>query len=133
MENIFILASRKKFRFSSSKGELSVEQLWDLPLVSKTGFDLDTIAKTVSRELKGMEEESFVETRSNPRRGDLEAMMEVVKTVIATKQADNRTATEKAARDSLRSKLREAIETKKDRQLGEMSIEELEAQLAALS
>jgi hypothetical protein len=131
-DNMFLIASRHKFRFPSSKGDLTVEQLWDLPLISKTGVDLNTIAKSVSRELKGMEEESFVEVRSNPRRGDLEVMLEIVKTVISTKQADNKAATDRAAKESLRSRLRDAIDAKKDQQLGEMSIEELQAQLDAI-
>ncbi len=130
--NVFFIASRRKLRFPSTKGDLMVEQLWDLPLVSKSGTDLNTIAQAVSRELKGMEEESFVEVRPNPRRGDLEVMLEIVKAVITTKQAENKAATEQAAKESLRNRLRDAIEAKEEQQLGEMSIGDLKAQLAAL-
>lgn len=132
MDNLFLTATRKKYRFESSRGELTVEQLWDMPLASRNGFDLDTVAKAVNRELKGMEEDSFVERRSNPRRNDLENMLELIKTVIAVKQDDNKKKTEAQARETLKIKLREKIEAKKDQQLGDMSIEELEAQLAAI-
>lgn len=130
--NVFLIASRRKFRFPSSKGELMVEQLWDLPLVSKTGFDLNTVAKTINRELKNMEEDSFVEVSTNSRQKDLETMLDIIKTVISIKQSDTKAATDRAAKESLRHKLREVIEAKKDQQLGELSIAELEAQLAAL-
>ncbi|MFW9602789.1 MAG: hypothetical protein ACMV1B_10780, partial [Prevotella sp.] len=60
--NLFEIATREKFRFASIKGELSVEQLWDVSLTSKTGFDLDTIARTVNQESKETDTESFVQT-----------------------------------------------------------------------
>jgi hypothetical protein len=50
--NIFEQATRRAIRFESAKGDLSVEQLWDLPLQSRNQFDLDTVAKTVNRQLK---------------------------------------------------------------------------------
>jgi len=133
MDNLFITASRRKFRFASERGDLTVEQLWDLPLTAKSGFDLNNVARGVNNELKGLAEESFVETSTNPRRKTLEQMLEIVKTVIATKQAESKAATDAAAKAALRAKLAEAIERKKDEKLGSASIEELEAQLAALS
>ena len=66
MDNLFMQATREKFRFESSKGDLSVEQLWDLPLTSRTGFDLDTVAKAVNADLKASNEESFVNASNNP-------------------------------------------------------------------
>lgn len=133
MNDLFITASRRKFRFASERGDLTVEQLWDMPLTARSGFDLNNVARGVNNELKGLAEESFVETSTNPRRKTLEQMLEIVKTVIATKQAEAKAATETAAKSALRAKLAETIERKKDEKLGSASIEELEAQLAALS
>ncbi len=53
--NIFENASKTKVRFETSKGEVSVEELWDLSLTS-----LDSIAKVISKELKEASEESFI-------------------------------------------------------------------------
>ena len=78
------------------KGQLTTEQLWDLPLQARSSLDLNTVAVEVNRELKGLAEESFVETRSNPRRGELEIMLEIVKFVIAAEllnQMTNMTTT----------------------------------------
>ena len=41
--DIFKQAAKAKLRFPSSKGELRVEDLWDLPLTSKTGPSLDSL------------------------------------------------------------------------------------------
>lgn len=133
MTDLFVIASRKKFRFASERGDLTVEQLWDLPLTSKNGFNLNTIAIAINSELKGLAEESFVETSSNPRRRELEQMLEIAKFIIATKQDETKAASERLARQAMRNKLQEAIEAKEDQALVGSSIEELKAQLAALS
>lgn len=130
--NLFITASRKKFRFASERGDLTVENLWDLPLTSKNGFNLNAVAITVNAELKSLAEESFVETSTNPRRKDLENMLEIVKYVIAVKQDEAKAATERVAKQELKRKLREAIEAKEGEALQSASLEDLKAQLAAL-
>jgi len=130
--NLFITASRKKFRFASERGDLTVENLWDLPLTSKNGFNLNAVAIGVNAELKGLAEESFVETSTNPRRKDLENMLEIVKYVIAVKQDEAKAATERVAKQELKRKLREAIEAKEGEALQSASLEDLKAQLAAL-
>lgn len=131
--NLFLLASRKKLRFPSDRGDLTVEQLWDIPLTSRSGFSVNNIAITVNNELKSIEEESFVETSSNPRRDDLKAMLEILKTVISIRQSEAKARTEAVERAAMREQLLEAIETKKREGLANSSLEELEAKLAALS
>lgn len=130
--NLFITASRKKFRFASERGDLTVENLWDLPLTSKNGFNLNAVAIGVNAELKGLAEESFVETSTNPRRKDLENMLDLIKYVIAVKQDEAKAATERVAKQELKRKLREAIEAKEGEALQSASLEDLKAQLAAL-
>lgn len=133
ISEVFIKATRKKFRFPSDKGELTVEQLWELPLTSRNGFNLNSIAIGVNTELRSLTEESFVEVDPNPRRSQLRDMLEIVKYVIATRQAEAKAANEKVAKAALRENLREALAAKKTEQLNSLSVEELEAQLAALA
>ena len=130
--NLFITASRKKFRFSSERGDLTVENLWDLPLTSKNGFNLNAVAIGVNAELKGLAEESFVETSTNPRRKDLENMLDLIKYVISVKQEEAKAVTERVAKQELKRKLREAIEAKEGEALQSASLDDLKAQLAAL-
>lgn len=130
--NLFEIATREKFRFASIKGELSVEQLWDVPLTSKTGFDLDTIARTVNQELKETDTESFVQTTVSSKRELLQQKLDVVKHIIAYK-IDKFTAQQRAAEKAAeKQKLLQILESKQNAQLQEMSIEEIQARLQAL-
>jgi len=130
--NLFLLASRKKFRFPSEKGELTVEQLWDIPLTSRSGFSVNNIAIEVNRELKSLEEESFVETSKNPRRDTLRAMLELLKIVISVRQEEAQKASAAAERATKRQKIMEAIEAKEKENLESVSLDDLKLQLAAL-
>jgi hypothetical protein len=129
---IFVTASRKKFRFASERGELTTENLWDLPLTSKNGFNLNSVAIAVHTELKSLSEESFVEVSTNPRRKELEDMLEIVKYVISVKQNEAQLATERVAKQELKRKLQGAIEAKEGEALSGASLDDLKAQLAAL-
>lgn len=123
--NLFYIASRNKFRFPSSKGDLTLEQLWETPLTSRNGYSVNDIAIAVNSELKSLEEESFVETSSNPRRTELRQMLDLLKTVIAIRQQENAEATEAARKASFRKQIMETIEAKEKDQLSSMSIAEL--------
>lgn len=132
MSDLFERATRAKFRFTSPRGNLDTEQLWDLPLQSKSFFDLDTIAKGLNQALKAASEESFVTPTSNPARGELTAKLDVVKAVIAYKIAENerrRTAANKASEKQF---LLELLDKKRGDALGELSVDEIQKRLDAL-
>ena len=132
MDNLFLQATREKFRFESSKGDLSVEQLWDLPLTSRTGFDLDTVAKAVNSDLKGANEESFVNTTNNPAVSRLQNKLEVVKAIIEIKLAEAEAAKKRAEKAAERQRLMGVLHSKKDQELQGLSVEEIEKRLAQL-
>ena len=130
---MFEKASRMKLRFSSSKGELTVEQLWDLPLQSKTGFDLDTLARAINRELRTLEDDSFVDTpRSNPRKIQLELSLEIVKRIIDVKQTENRQALNAADQRERRKRLEEVLHIRTQQELLSKSPAEIQAMLDAM-
>lgn len=130
--NIFELASRQKSRFTTTKGMIAAEQLWDMPLQSHSGFDLDTTAKSINAELKDVSEESFVRTVTNPRKVDLELRLEIVKHVIAVKLEENAARVAKAEKQAKRAKLIEQLGKKQDAALEQLSEDEIKAKLAAL-
>lgn len=130
---IFEQASRGKLRFPSSKGELTVEQLWDLPLQSKNGFDLDSVAKTVNTELKSMTEESFVSISINPASGVLALKLDVVKHIIAVRLAENEIVRQRTAKLAERAKLLDILADKQDEQLKALSPEEIKKRLEELA
>lgn len=130
--NIFEQATRQKIRFPSAKGELTTEQLWELPLTSKTGFDLDTVAREVNRDLKETAEESFVSTRANPARAHLELKLELVKHVIAVKITEADAREKAASRTQERQRLQEILARKQDAELEGLSVEDIQKRLAEL-
>lgn len=132
MDNLFLQATREKFRFESSKGDLSVEQLWDLPLTSRTGFDLDTVAKAVNADLKASNEESFVNASNNPAVSRLQAQLEVVKAIIEVKLAQAEATKKRAEKAAERQRLMEVLHSKKDQELQGLSVEEIERRLSLL-
>lgn len=131
--SIFEQATQQKLRFGSARGELTTEQLWDLPLQSKNEFDLDSVAKTVYTELKSRAEESFVTTSTDPRKARLELMLEVVKHVIASKQADAAARRDQVRRSEERQRILEVIDRKRDAALADETLEQLQERLKTLS
>lgn len=130
---MYKFAVQSKLRFPSMRGDLTVEQLFDLPLKSNSGFDLDNVARTIHGDIKAIGEESFVEATTNsPRKRILESSLEIVKDIIKTKQEENAARLNKTKKAEERRKILDAMNAKKDQQLSEASLEDLEKKLAAL-
>lgn len=134
MPDIFQAALRGKFRFRSANGLLTTEQLFDLPLTSTIGkANLNDIAVGIADELDKTGTRSFVTSAStDPARTQLSLQLEVVKSVIATKEAENAAARERLAKRQERETLLDAIAAADARELGAKSGDELRKQLAAL-
>jgi hypothetical protein len=133
MSEIYKYAAKNGLRFPSKKGELTVEDLFELPLKSQTGFDLDTVAKGINAQLKQAGEESFIpDSRPDPKRERLTVALDIVKDVIKTKLEENAAAMAKADRAKQRTKLLDAIAAKQDQALSASSLEDLKKQLDAL-
>jgi hypothetical protein len=132
MNNIFEYATRNKLRFTSTKGELSVEQLWDVPLRSRDDFNLNAIAKATNKAFKEISEESFVETKKTPEHTRREAALETVKYVIEVKLAEEKAAETRAERKQEKEKLLQILAEKQAGKLSELTEKELQKRIAAL-
>jgi len=130
--SLFESATRKKFRFTSPRGELTVEQLWELPLLSSDGLNLDAIAKTVNKDLKAATEESFVATERSPSHGAIEAKLNVIKRIIEVKLNEQAEAKKRAETKAKREKIIAALADKQEVKLTKMSEKQLLAELEAL-
>lgn len=120
---MFERAAKSKLRFSSSKGQLSTEDLFDLSLQS-----LDAIAKAVNKQIKAEAEESFIEEKSKAS-SELELKLDILKYIIADKvkiAEANKKRSETLAR---KQEIEEVILRKKSQQLENLSVEELTAML----
>ena len=131
--NIFEQATRRAIRFESAKGDLSVEQLWDLPLQSRNQFDLDTVAKTVNRQLNAVTEESFVSVRENPAKETLSLKLEIVKHIISVKLQEAEEARNRANKASEKEKLLRLLDEKQNDALRALTPEEIQERLKALA
>ena len=131
---MFEQATRQKFRFSTPKGEFTVEQLWDVPLRSRDDFNLDHIARGVNRQLEEVSEESFVDSaKKNPAKKVLELKLEILKRVIAVKVEDEEATEQRAANKIEREKLLRILAEKQEGKLSDLTEKELQKRIHALS
>ncbi len=131
--NVFERAARGQWRFDSARGGISAEQLFDVPLDSKNGFNLNEIAIAIDNELETSARKNFISPeKPDSRRAELEGKLELVKHIIATKIAEKNAAETRAARAEERRKILDALERKDDEALAGATREELLARLEAV-
>lgn len=131
-QNIFEYATRNKLRFASARGVLTTEQLWDVPLRSRDDFNLNVIAKGVSKALKDVAEENFVETTKTADHARCEMALEVVKHIINVRLAEEESAKTRAAKKQEKEKLLAILAEKQDGKLSALSEKELQRRIEAL-
>lgn len=131
MDELYKKASKQKLRFKTQKGNVSVEDLWDIPLTSKKCVSVDDIAKTLNKELKTDQDESFVITTAK-RKTVTELKFEIVKDVIKTRLADIKTRENAVLRKASKEKILELIADKENDELRSKSKAELEKMIADL-
>lgn len=119
-------ASKMKLRFATVKGNLSVEDLWDLSLTA-----LDKMAVDIDEQISKNPKKSFIsESTTEDKVSKLK--LDILKDVINTK------LTEKAKKDSDKqrlsemNRLKEILARKEEASLESLSIEELRKKIAEL-
>ena len=127
-------ALEKHWRFPSSRGPLSIEEVYSLPLTGNRGLNLDEIAIEVNAELeKKKVGKSFVTESENPEVATLDARLEILKDRIAElKLRASKNATE-IAKATTKARLQELLAEKKNDELKNLSVEELEKKIEELS
>ena len=123
---LFEKATRKKLRFSTSVGKITVEDLWDLSLER-----LDKIAQELHALVRNGETVSFIDapnTSASFKKDKLK--FDVVKRIIEVRLEDKQEAEKVAAEKAKRKRIMHLIDKKKEKALEEKSLEELEALLA---
>jgi len=122
MNNMFELATRNKMRFPF-KGQISVEDLWDLSLE-----DLDTVFKKLNKDAAQTKEESLLATKVK-QDTVLDTQIEIVKYIFAVKMAERTARLEAAKRNEQKQKIMAVMATKQEHELQNKSIEELQKML----
>lgn len=123
---MFDKATRSKLRFESTRGLLSVEELWDLPLRGK--ISLDSLAKSVSRKIKAADGESFVDARSTTDATE-ELRLDILKHIIGVKLAEESASREAAEKREKNARIRAMLAQKEEEKLAGLSVDELRAML----
>jgi hypothetical protein len=126
INELFIVATRQKFRFPF-KGVATVEDLWDLNV-----RDLDTIFKSLNSERKQAQEDSLLAIKSKED-SVLEAKIEIVKYIVATKLAEAEQNRIRAEQREKKNRIAEILADKQDEELRGKSVEELRAMLSELA
>lgn len=128
---MFEKASRMKLRFETVKGIQTVEDLWDLPLTSENGISLDGIARKLKKELRDIEDESFVVPRSSKTESTLNLKFDIVKYIIDTKVQESEDRKALSKRKAEKDKILEIIAMKENDALLGKSLDELKKMIDA--
>src|SRR5437868_5496375 len=105
--NIFEQASRVKLRIETRTGDLSVEQLWGLPLQHSARLSLDEIGINLRRQLKEVNQdgESLVSPNAKSPATGLQLAFDIVVHIIEVQKAEAALAAKAAARRGERQRL----------------------------
>lgn len=122
MENMFEYATRNKVRFPF-KGQISVEDLWDL----RTD-DLDTVFKTLNRQVKQSEEESLLTTKT-AEDTTLDIQIAIVKHIFDIKMQEANARLLDKERRAQKQKIMAILANKQEQELQNKSIDELQKML----
>lgn len=124
-ENLFEMATRSKLRFPSTKGELSVEDLWDL-----SDKDLDVVYKNLKdQEVKSSEESLLNDANVDPK---LTAAIGIVRYIFTTKREEKLAEKERINKKQTQKKYIDALSKKQDEAIEKMSEAELRAMIDSL-
>jgi hypothetical protein len=124
-ENIFEYAVKNKLRFPF-KGMATVEDLFDLSVET-----LDHIFKTLNHELKNVQEESLLGTKTKEDK-ELDIKIAIVKHIVSTKLEDQKQRLKAKEQKEKKQKILEILSAKQDQDLQNKTIDELQNMLNEL-
>lgn len=122
---MFELATKNKFRFPY-KGQISVEDLWDLKVE-----ELDVIFKTLNAQVRLAKEESLLSAKTAEEK-TLEAKINIIKHIVNVKQEEAALAKQRVENKQKREQILSLIADKQNEAMKGMSIEQLQAMADAL-
>jgi hypothetical protein len=130
---LFEVATRENYTFSTDKGNLSITDLWTLPLLSKRGVCLNGVAQAIHAELESLGNRMFVSSNTtNPQRRTLQRKLDIVLRIIQVREAENTAKAAAKQNADRREKLLEALEAKQAESIQNLTEEQIKQQLAEL-
>ena len=124
---IYKKASKKKLRFNTNRGVLSVEHLWDLPKeeIRELVIKAREAAKKSSGEVNDTEL-SFLDAPVKTKATDDDLRFEILKDIYLTKKSAEEKAQKRAEAKENNKKILDLIARKQDEALEKKSIAQLE-------
>ena len=123
---MFEKASRLQLRFNVAKGNVSVEDLWDLDVKI-----LDSLFKTLNAEVKVTEEESLLATRTTANT-TLSLKIDIVKYIVNARLVEAEVSKNSKATAERKQELLAALADTEKSELAGKSPAEIRAMIAAL-
>lgn len=118
---LFKLAAKEKYRFPF-RGNISVEDLFDL-----TTSQLDVVYKELKSQVKESSDSLLKEVSTEDK--ELKNKIEIIKTIFEDKKTEAMQKEQALAEKQRKERIKGLIAQKKDQDLVDKSIEELEAML----
>lgn len=132
MTNMFEIAARKKVRFDTSRGMMSVEDLWELPLTStKNNPNLDDIARNLHRQLNNGENVSFVHG-TNMSDSQVQFKFDLVRHIIDTRLEENKIRSESQERATKKQALLAIMAERQSADIRNLPMEDLQKMIDEL-
>jgi hypothetical protein len=119
-------ALRTKLRFSTTKGKLTTEDLFDLSLT-----DLNNLAIALDKKLSETPRKSFISDIAPDTQED-ELRFNIVKDIITLKLVERNAAQNAKAKAAEKAQLLEILHRKQNEALESLSVAEIEAKIAEL-
>ena len=131
--SIFEHASKAKLRFQTVKGNLTVEQLWDLPL-DKGEVNLYQLATELLVDTQNKPEQALSFFKKTTSKNELAQLkFDIVKHIVTTKVAEIEDKANEAVKQSEIAELDKLIAAKEAEAKAGLSLDELKAMKAKLA
>ena len=127
--NIFRKAASIELRIQTSRGAVTVEDLFTLPLTGE--YSLDALAKLVNKRLKESEEESFVKVVAPVESLD-SLRLDILKDIIAQRLEEKELRENAVLKKAKKAKLVRLLAKRQDETLDNLSEEDILKQLDEL-
>ena len=126
-------AIQMKLRFPSQRGLLTVEQVYDLKLSQLEPMIKGALAEVKSKAGDADSELSFLEGKTETKEvEEIKLRFDILKDIYLTKQAEIKAEREEVNTNEEIKKLEAALARKKDKELEEMSADDLEKKILEL-
>jgi hypothetical protein len=137
---MFAQATRLGLRFQTPNGQISVEDLWNLPISTSSAnkASLESLGRSIRTELKDHGEETSlfgagsIDKKAAKVKKELELKFEIVKFIGETLVREKQKAEARAEARQKAQRMMELIQQKKEKELEGKSVEELTAMLATI-